>query len=128
MVLKLKLKIIKTKNLNTMYILRNVSRLTPSLLKQSPYTFDVVWAKSNYMLIELNAKYPEQGEIPDYDLKSVSYQTDGKELYKIQEIQPQEKTVAHQYLRSKIHEYFTQEMFNINHQGAYKDRRDPRYL
>ncbi len=128
MVLKLKLKIIKTKNLNTMYILRNVSRLTPSLLKQSPYTFDVVWAKSNYMLIELNAKYPEQGEIPDYDLKSVCYQTDGKELYTIQEIQPHEKIAAHEYLRSRVQKHLKDEIFKINHAIDYKDRCDPRYL
>lgn len=111
-----------------MYILRNVTRLTPSLLKQTPYTFDVVWAKSNYMLIELNAKYPEQGEIPDYDLNSVSYQTDGKELFKIQEIKSHEKIAAHHYLRGKIQEYFKDEMFKINHTVDYKDRRDPRYL
>ena len=74
-----------------MYLLRNVSRLTPSLLQKTPYTFDVVWAKSNYMLIELNAKYPQQGKIPDYDLESVSYQSDGKNVYKIKEFNPYQK-------------------------------------
>ena len=111
-----------------MYILRNVARLTPSLLKQSPYTFDVVWAKSNYMLIELNGKYPEPEKIPDYDLESVSYQTDGKDVYKIQEIQPDEKLEIHKYLRSRIYDHFKEEMFKINYAVDYKDRRDPRYL
>tara|TARA_A100001015_G_scaffold271867_2_gene325895 strand:- start:4371 stop:4628 length:258 start_codon:yes stop_codon:yes gene_type:complete len=35
---------------------RNIQRLTASIIKKSPYTFDVVWSKDNYILIKLNPK------------------------------------------------------------------------
>tara|TARA_Y100000816_G_scaffold291140_1_gene281601 strand:+ start:1380 stop:1715 length:336 start_codon:yes stop_codon:yes gene_type:complete len=111
-----------------MYILRNVSRLTPSLLKQSPYTFDVVWAKSNYMLIELNAKYPEQSEIPDYDLETVSYQTDGNEVFQVKQIQPYDKMEVLHNLRGKIQKHLKEEMFKGTDEFVFKNRSDPRYL
>lgn len=48
---------------------RNITRLTSNILKKNPYTFDVVWSKSNLMLIEMNPKYPGYKEkIPDYDM------------------------------------------------------------
>ena len=81
---------------------RNITRLTSSLIKQSPYTFDVVWSESNYLLVKLNAKYPEgSGEIPDYDLKSIDWQHEkSAHLYEVREIKP----------------------------PVYNDRRDWRYL
>ena len=85
-----------------MLLPRNITRLTSSLIKQSPYTFDVVWSESNYLLVKLNAKYPEgPGEIPDYDLKSIEWQHEkSAHLYEIREIKP----------------------------PVYNDRRDWRYL
>lgn len=111
-----------------MYMLRNVSRLTPSLLKKSPYTFDVVWAKSNYMLVELNAKYPDHGEVPDYDLETVSYQTDGNELFEVKEIQPYEKIEILHNLRYRVQKHLNKEVFNKKDIFEYKNRCDPRYL
>ena len=117
-----------------MYILRNVSRLTPSLLKKSPYTFDVVWAKSNFMLVELNAKYPDHGEVPDYDLETVSYQTDGNELFEVKQIQPYEKIEILHNLRYSVQKHLNKEVFNKKDINEYNDimdnknRCDPRYL
>lgn len=111
-----------------MYILRNVSRLTPSLLQKSPYTFDVVWAKSNFMLVELNAKYPNCDKVPDYDLETVSYQTDGNEVFEVKEIKPYEKTEALEYFRYRVRKDLNKELLKKTDGFEYTDRCDPRYL
>ena len=65
---------------------RNITRITASLLKNSPYTYEVLWSKSNYVLVELVQKLPPPGKIPDYYMKSQYYLNDVKELFEIQEI------------------------------------------
>jgi len=111
-----------------MYMLRNVSRLTPSLLQKSPYTFDVVWAKSNFMLVELNAKYPKCDKVPDYDLETVSYQTDGNEVFEVKEIKPYEKIEALEYFRYRVRKDLNKELLKNTDGFEYTDRCDPRYL
>ena len=49
---------------------RNITRITTSVLKNSPYTFNVVWSKSNFMLVEINQKPPQPGKTPDYDMEA----------------------------------------------------------
>ena len=49
---------------------RNINRITSNLIKKSPYNFDVIWSKSNYLLIEMNPKHPPKGKIPDYDMEA----------------------------------------------------------
>ena len=36
---------------------KHFKSLTPSLLKQVPYSFDIIWNKDNYLLIKLNNKH-----------------------------------------------------------------------
>ena len=64
---------------------RNITRITTSVLKNSPYTFDVLWSKSNYMLVEMIPKPPPPGKIPDYDMEAQVHKN-VKELFEIQEI------------------------------------------
>ena len=64
---------------------RNLTRITTSVLKNSPYNFDVVWCKSNFMLVEMNPKPPAPGKIPDYDMEAQVHRN-VKELFEIQEI------------------------------------------
>ena len=64
---------------------RNITRITTSVLKHSPYTFDVIWSKSNYMLVEMIPKPPPQGKIPDYDMEAQVHKN-VKELFEIKEI------------------------------------------
>lgn len=35
---------------------KHFKSLTPSLLNQVPYSFDIIWNKDNYLLIKLNKK------------------------------------------------------------------------
>ena len=63
---------------------RNLTRITTSVLRNSPYNFDVVWSKSNYMLVEMIPKPPPPGKIPDYDMEAQIHPN--LELYEIREI------------------------------------------
>ena len=51
---------------------RNISRITSNLIKKSPYNFDVIWSKSNYLLVELNPKPPLEDKLPDYVMEAHS--------------------------------------------------------
>ncbi len=73
-------------------LLRNITRLTTSVIKKSPYTFDVVWAKDNFVLIKLNPKNPNNSPPtppipPPNNLKFVCEQD---ELFEIRELNPDE--------------------------------------
>ena len=48
-------------------MLSNIRRLTPAFVKRAPYHFDILWSKGQYVLIEINPKYPKIKDIPDYD-------------------------------------------------------------
>ena len=61
---------------------RNITRITTSVLKNSPYTFDVLWSKSNYMLVEMIPKPPPPGKIPDYDMEAQVHKN-VKEVFEI---------------------------------------------
>lgn len=63
---------------------RNLTRITTSVLRNSPYNFNVVWSKSNYMLVEMIPKPPPPGKIPDYDMEAQIHSN--LELYEIREI------------------------------------------
>tara|TARA_B100000886_G_C20219380_1_gene405811 strand:+ start:87 stop:341 length:255 start_codon:yes stop_codon:yes gene_type:complete len=63
---------------------RNLTRITTSVLRNSPYNFDVIWSKSNYMLVEMIPKPPPPGKIPDYDMEAQI--RPNLELYEIREI------------------------------------------
>lgn len=123
---------------------RNIARLTASMIEKSPYTFDVVWAKSNYMLIEMNGNYPKGAEVaPDHDLKSVSFENDKPaEVFEIREIKmPMVKESRHEIMQRLIDYHRTLQqkqaeekyvsMFNTDshiEDSVVKDRRDWRYL
>jgi hypothetical protein len=71
---------------------RNITRLTASFIKKSPYTFDVVCAKDNFVLIKLNPKIPNNSPPtppvpPPNNLKFVC---DQDELFEIRELNPDE--------------------------------------
>jgi hypothetical protein len=123
---------------------RNIARLTASIIEKSPYTFDVVWARSNYMLIEMNGNYPQGGEAaPDHDLKSVSFENDKTaEVFEIREIKmPMVKESRHEFLQRRIDYHMALQqkqaeakylsMFNTDshiEDSVVKDRLDWRYL
>ncbi len=70
---------------------QNITRITSNVLKKYPYTFDILWNKSNYLLVELNHKkiphdkVPDYDNIPDYDLEAAIH-TKIKTLFEIKEI------------------------------------------
>tara|TARA_B100001027_G_C16256571_1_gene327250 strand:+ start:874 stop:1131 length:258 start_codon:yes stop_codon:yes gene_type:complete len=72
-------------------ISRNIQRLTASIIKKSPYTFDVVWSKDNYILIKLNPKNtnntPPITPAPAIPASTNSnFVYDKNELYEIREL------------------------------------------
>ena len=52
----------------------NIRRLTPELLKKSPYHFNVLYQYNNHLFVSMTPKTPKTvdpwKDIPDYDLEA----------------------------------------------------------
>ena len=49
----------------------NIRRLTPELLKKSPYHFNVLWQYNNHLFVSMTPKTADPWkDIPDYDLEA----------------------------------------------------------
>ena len=51
---------------------KNIKTLTSSIIKKTPYNFDILWNKGPYLLIEMKPKYPKNTNIiNNYNLQHV---------------------------------------------------------